>query len=153
MFRKIALGTLTVLAAAIAAISLITPWAPIHWSHVTPRLVIVIEVWGGMWLHYENNYAAFERWNGPVVDKTLHWQVVSVYKCATGNGYFRLDLGLDLLPIAILLSVWPACAYTLARIRRAMRTRRGQCLECGYDLTGNVSGVCPECGKPCVRAG
>jgi rubrerythrin len=22
------------------------------------------------------------------------------------------------------------------------------CSYCGYDLTGNVSGVCPECGKP-----
>ena len=21
------------------------------------------------------------------------------------------------------------------------------CVNCGYDLTGNVSGVCPECGK------
>jgi len=24
----------------------------------------------------------------------------------------------------------------------------GKCRECGYDLTGNVSGVCPECGSP-----
>jgi hypothetical protein len=24
--------------------------------------------------------------------------------------------------------------------------RRGLCVSCGYDLTGNVSGVCPECG-------
>lgn len=24
--------------------------------------------------------------------------------------------------------------------------RSGLCQECGYDLTGNVSGVCPECG-------
>ncbi len=23
----------------------------------------------------------------------------------------------------------------------------GACRSCGYDLTGNVSGVCPECGK------
>jgi hypothetical protein len=23
---------------------------------------------------------------------------------------------------------------------------KGQCLACGYNLTGNVSGVCPECG-------
>jgi len=23
---------------------------------------------------------------------------------------------------------------------------RRECVECGYDLTGNVSGVCPECG-------
>lgn len=28
------------------------------------------------------------------------------------------------------------------------RTRLGQCLKCGYDLSGNVSGVCPECGEP-----
>ncbi len=26
------------------------------------------------------------------------------------------------------------------------RTPPGQCPRCGYDLTGNVSGVCPECG-------
>ena len=26
------------------------------------------------------------------------------------------------------------------------RRRKGLCLKCGYNLTGNVSGVCPECG-------
>ena len=25
---------------------------------------------------------------------------------------------------------------------------RCDCRHCGYNLTGNVSGVCPECGKP-----
>jgi hypothetical protein len=29
----------------------------------------------------------------------------------------------------------------------AQRCWRGQCPGCGYDLTGNVSGVCPECGR------
>jgi rubrerythrin len=29
---------------------------------------------------------------------------------------------------------------------RRERLARGQCGRCGYDLTGNVSGVCPECG-------
>lgn len=24
----------------------------------------------------------------------------------------------------------------------------GHCTQCGYDLTGNESGVCPECGRP-----
>ncbi len=28
----------------------------------------------------------------------------------------------------------------------------GHCPRCGYDLTGNVSGVCPECGRPCGAA-
>ena len=30
--------------------------------------------------------------------------------------------------------------------RRMRRARAGCCLTCGYDLTGNESGVCPECG-------
>ena len=32
------------------------------------------------------------------------------------------------------------------RERWAYRRLRGLCQRCGYDLTGNVSGVCPECG-------
>lgn len=28
---------------------------------------------------------------------------------------------------------------------------RGTCRACGYDLTGNVSGRCPECGSPLDR--
>ena len=34
------------------------------------------------------------------------------------------------------------------RAVRAARIRRGLCLTCSYDLRGNVSGVCPECGIP-----
>jgi hypothetical protein len=30
--------------------------------------------------------------------------------------------------------------------RRARRPLPGTCGKCGYDLTGNTSGVCPECG-------
>lgn len=30
---------------------------------------------------------------------------------------------------------------------------RGVCAGCGYDLTGNVSGVCPECGASVSAAG
>jgi hypothetical protein len=30
--------------------------------------------------------------------------------------------------------------------RKSRRRRLGLCTECGYDLTGNVSGKCPECG-------
>ena len=36
----------------------------------------------------------------------------------------------------------------LVRDQLAHRNARGLCLACGYDLTGNTSGVCPECGKP-----
>ena len=34
-----------------------------------------------------------------------------------------------------------------------IRQRRGEneCAVCGYNLTGNTSGVCPECGTPVPR--
>jgi hypothetical protein len=41
--------------------------------------------------------------------------------------------------------------YTVAAWRSGMmrlRVRRGLCQRCAYDLTGNTSGVCPECGMP-----
>ena len=31
-------------------------------------------------------------------------------------------------------------------LRRSHRRRLGLCINCGYDLTGNESGICPECG-------
>jgi len=36
---------------------------------------------------------------------------------------------------------------TVAFYLRARRPRRGFCKTCGYNLTGNVSGICPECGR------
>ena len=35
---------------------------------------------------------------------------------------------------------------------RDHRPRPGHCQRCGYDLTGNVSGRCPECGKMIHRS-
>ncbi len=37
-------------------------------------------------------------------------------------------------------------------IRDRPLQRRGFCSNCGYDLTGNVSGTCPECGREATRA-
>ena len=36
--------------------------------------------------------------------------------------------------------------WAYRRARRGRRARRHQCLSCGYNLSGNTSGVCPECG-------
>ena len=36
---------------------------------------------------------------------------------------------------------------TIILWRRDRRHPPGYCQKCGYDLTGNVSGVCPECGR------
>ncbi len=49
----------------------------------------------------------------------------------------RLWLALVVAASPTLLLFW--------RDRR--RIPEGHCQECGYDLTGNVSGVCSECGE------
>ena len=60
----------------------------------------------------------------------------------------------------VVVPYWLLCLVTLlapgARFgwhaRRALavrgRSRRPLCVECGYNLTANISGVCPECGRP-----
>jgi len=69
--------------------------------------------------------------------------------------YFTLDVNTriahmdhqHLLPLPlwllVLLTAIPT-AWLMVRDRR--RIRPGHCLRCGYDLTGNLSGVCSECG-------
>lgn len=43
---------------------------------------------------------------------------------------------------------WILCGAMIVRYRRRRRRLRvGACLQCGYDLTGNASGRCPECGS------
>jgi hypothetical protein len=52
--------------------------------------------------------------------------------------------------IPFVLSVpYPALVFIRGPLRRRRRLRKGLCTKCGYDLTGNVSGVCPECGQRC----
>lgn len=36
--------------------------------------------------------------------------------------------------------------------KRLMRRRHGKCMNCRYDLRGNTTGVCPECGERILGA-
>jgi len=66
------------------------------------------------------------------------------------------------VPLALLLVfvlfLWfypwrcPACGTWQTR-RTFRRQRLGRCVHCDYDLTGNVSGVCPECGEKIAWTG
>ncbi len=52
--------------------------------------------------------------------------------------------------LLVLLTAYPTIAFIRGPLRRWRRRRKGLCLKCAYDLTGNVSGVCPECGSEVV---
>ncbi|OWY70390.1 hypothetical protein B7486_16510 [cyanobacterium TDX16] len=60
-----------------------------------------------------------------------------------GTGSTFIPFG---LPVAILAAVsW----FTLRKARR--RIAEGHCVQCGYDLTGNTSGRCSECGAVTIK--
>ena len=85
-------------------------------------------------------------------------RISSVSFAGASAGHMVLpDLGLEgfyvvlplWIPVAI-LAIYPAASLLFRLPGRTMRYRRmhGLCLRCGYDLTGNTSGKCPECATP-----
>lgn len=95
------------------------PAAGISWMHQTHRPA---RVDAGPWLwwdHYVDQQRAYT---------TECW---------------RLELRPWLF--AMMFAVLPAWRG-LHIARRLSARREGHCRACGYNLTGNVSGVCPECG-------
>ncbi len=85
------------------------------------------------------------RWTSSVVDsERFLFQWVPEFRRNNVSGFYgiRLPLWIPALLVAIpsFLLWW--------RNRKLMPV--GHC-ECGYDLTGNVSGVCPECGTTLKR--
>ena len=50
----------------------------------------------------------------------------------------------------VALAAWVLRVRDREKASRLDRRRfpAGHCQKCGYDLTGSVSGRCPECGEP-----
>ncbi|MHC4696715.1 MAG: hypothetical protein ACYTFA_08240 [Planctomycetota bacterium] len=65
---------------------------------------------------------------------------------ATGGGVLARGIGFPFWAIVVPLSLYPCMALVRGPVRRRHRRLTGRCLTCGYGLTGNVSGICPECG-------
>ena len=64
-------------------------------------------------------------------------------------GFFVLwaDLASLIVLSLILPMIWIIALFVSRRLNHR-RTLLCRCRQCGYDLTGNASGVCPECGTP-----
>ena len=74
---------------------------------------------------------------------------------ATATPFPDVDLArkrfwLSSVPCVVLVVMEFAALWWLLswrRITHARRHKKGLCVNCGYNLTGNMSGICPECGK------
>ena len=147
--RRIRHATCFVLSvAAIAAwmLWLVTEVGSWHFSNVQRDWYHVLCLRNGScWYQYRTPESL---WQVPVQPREckarLPW--VGCVQVVTRGNYRRVDVSLHLFGVVCLLGPYPLCVLVRGPIRRGIRRRRGCCAWCGYDLTGNVSGVCPECG-------
>lgn len=63
-----------------------------------------------------------------------------------GNAWQANLVGIVLLVVGIKHFIQATARYFRNRHRYA-RVVAAQCARCGYDLSGNASGRCPECGE------
>lgn len=59
----------------------------------------------------------------------------------------RIGVMFPLWVPCFILAVYPTIAFINGPYRRYRRRKKGLCLKCGYNLTGNVTGICSECGE------
>jgi hypothetical protein len=93
-------------------------------------------------------------WPPPLSSRNRHnYGLIQIYSSTNvqSNNY-RWRSSVDqtisvilILPVLVSL-IYPIRASLLLRRRRARR-RMNHCADCGYNLTGNTSGICPECGE------
>ena len=63
------------------------------------------------------------------------------------DDYHVREIPLPFWALFAAFASYPTLALVRGPIRRWRRRSRGLCIRCAYNLTGNVSGVCPECGE------
>ena len=93
----------------------------------------------------------------------MDWLFRQIY--AFDAGWARDALGMsESMFFGLLMLVWLVSAYAIGRLAyMLLRWKRivvkavtdsgsAACPACFYDMIGNTSGICPECGTPCKTA-
>jgi hypothetical protein len=57
-------------------------------------------------------------------------------------------VGVPFWLVFAMLAIGPTAAFMRGPLRRRRRRKRGECIHCGYSLTGLTELRCPECGRP-----
>ena len=91
---------------------------------------------GGIeWKSFDLKWISAETWVEPIDFESARWERA-------------IEVRSRAWLLFLACGAYPTVAFIRGPLRRWRRRRKGQCAICGYDLTGNTSGRCPECGRP-----
>ena len=142
------------------AVTVATGWyenQPWEWTDVTASPAYPRAMRGRPYVQRSSNGEPAIDWmpasraaTGPVSVERGTWApagVVPTMPYVTYDVRYWLPVAVTTLPVLVRLLL---AGQALQRRRRWARA--GLCQGCGYDLTGNQTGVCPECGGPAAAA-
>lgn len=109
--------------------------------------------WNASTLYFIDRMAGVSKQGGNLRLTDAGYAVASLFGTDAGAMMVRGDpipfyplwpgvIGNTLIYTGLCLGIWTG----LPAVRRALRRRRGHCPMCNYNLTGNATGRCPECG-------
>lgn len=147
MIRKTYIALLFAAAVTLTALGLAGLWAEVeHAGLITPRHWARVRVDGGS---LRVVYARAADRPRPRWGVTLLRGSLGALSLRTGGNarWWWWAASVPVWLVVTSLFAYPAGAYVCGPIRRRRRLRHNLCLTCGYNLTGNMTGRCPECGK------
>jgi hypothetical protein len=118
--------------------------------------LLMFAVTVAMWVHLRRLewYAVSWDWGGSHLWLTIGWGHLQILKqppppipFATITTVWPVECSIPLAGFGVLFAILPL-AWTGWALKRSFRVSGGSCDKCGYSLTGNTSGICPECGTP-----
>ena len=127
--RTFTLWTGTTLSVLIAAAFVVSGW----WAFAVHSGPFNIDIFGGLCV------VGVEGWSD---DDGFSFNRHGFGLSLWNDWSWELHVGIPIWAIFVLVSSLTALATKIPS-----RSRPGHC-PCGYDLTGNESGRCPECGEP-----
>jgi len=127
-----------------------------HWQN--PELIVFWILCPELWQFHttEDQTAALRRAYLDIEKRTTKWYhyiaLLMIFAIISLMGF--LEVSFEWVALPFLLIVVGTCvfvAHRLEPIRKSFRRQLMQrgvsiCFHCGCNLTGNTSGVCPECG-------
>lgn len=147
MQRSAILGTLKWIGSVVCAVTLVVTVASYHWliEVAVPWSMATIGL-GRLFLGVSGKPQFCYGFSISMIDKTNGVPMFLIAKYWTGLWGDVPSVSIPLLLPVLLMALPTAFLWW-----HGSRVLPGHCRGCGYDLTGNVSGRCPECGQQVGR--